>query len=105
MSSNILFDNLLITDDHVVAEEWAAVTYDLKRQQIDLQAVSFSHFISNISILRRFSSNILNVTKLTQRRTDKKKNRLIDTKWIRSVCSSKQINQRYNLIILYRVKV
>lgn len=68
MSSNILFDNLLITDDHVVAEEWAAVTYDLKRQQIDLQAVSFFHFISNIASLRRFSSNILHVTKLTTKK-------------------------------------
>lgn len=41
MSNNILFDNFLITDDVDVAEEWAAVTYGLKRKQIDLEAVSF----------------------------------------------------------------
>lgn len=42
MSNNILFDNILITDDFVVADEWAAVTFDLKRKQIDLQSVSHS---------------------------------------------------------------
>lgn len=40
MSDNILFDNLLITDDIIVAQEYAAVTYDLKRKQIDLESVS-----------------------------------------------------------------
>lgn len=44
MSSNILFDNLLITDDFIVADEWAAVTYDLKRKQIDLQSVSHTNY-------------------------------------------------------------
>lgn len=39
MSSNILFDNLLITDDYVVAAEYAAVTFDLKRKQIELESV------------------------------------------------------------------
>ncbi|XP_031623952.1 calnexin isoform X2 [Contarinia nasturtii] len=38
MSNNILFDNLLITDDIVVADEWAAVTFDLKQKQMDLQS-------------------------------------------------------------------
>lgn len=42
MSKDILFDNLLITDDIIVAEEWAALTYDLKRKQIDLESVSNS---------------------------------------------------------------
>lgn len=45
MSSNILFDNLLITDDVVVAEEWAEVTFGLKRKQLDLESVS-NHFQS-----------------------------------------------------------
>lgn len=45
MSNNILFDNLLITDDHIVAEEWAAVTYGLKRKQIELESVRF--FLKN----------------------------------------------------------
>lgn len=40
MSSDILFDNLVITDDVDTADEWAAQTYDLKRKQIDREAVS-----------------------------------------------------------------
>lgn len=40
MSQDILFDNLLVTDDYVVAEEWTSMTYELKRQQIDKEAVS-----------------------------------------------------------------
>lgn len=40
MSQDILFDNLLITDDIIVAQEWAALTFDLKRKQIDLESVS-----------------------------------------------------------------
>lgn len=47
MSNNILFDNLLVTDDIVVANEWAAVTYDLKRKQIDLQSVRFLRHLFN----------------------------------------------------------
>jgi calnexin len=35
MSDNILFDNILITDDVAVAEEWAADTFDLKMNLID----------------------------------------------------------------------
>lgn len=42
MSKDILFDNLLITDDIIVAQEWASVTYDLKRKQLDLESVSNS---------------------------------------------------------------
>lgn len=41
MSDNILFDNLLITDDIVVAQEIAAVTFDLKRKQMDIDSVRF----------------------------------------------------------------
>lgn len=39
MSNDILFDNLLITDDIDVAEEWTAVTYALKRKQLDIEKV------------------------------------------------------------------
>ena len=30
MSDDIFFDNLLITDDKTIADEWAVNTYDLK---------------------------------------------------------------------------
>lgn len=40
MSNNILFDNLIITDDETIADDWAAQTYDLKKKQIDKEAVS-----------------------------------------------------------------
>lgn len=40
MSSDILFDNIVITDDESYADEWASQTYDLKRKQLDNQAVS-----------------------------------------------------------------
>ncbi|XP_059616199.1 calnexin-like [Phlebotomus argentipes] len=38
MSSDILFDNIIITDDAAAADQWAAQTYDLKRKQIDREA-------------------------------------------------------------------
>lgn len=53
MSSDILFDNLIITDDLDVASDYAAKTFDLKRRYIDKESVS-SHlkwknvFIYNI---------------------------------------------------------
>lgn len=40
MSSDILFDNIVVTDDESSADEWAAQTYDLKRKHLDKQAVS-----------------------------------------------------------------
>lgn len=40
MSGDILFDNLVISDDETVVREWAAQTFDLKRKQIDRQSVS-----------------------------------------------------------------
>lgn len=51
MSQDILFDNLLITDDFVVAQEWASLTFDLKRKQIDRESVSVrcQNWISLIS--------------------------------------------------------
>lgn len=40
MSSDILFDNLIITDDELHAIEWTERTFDLKRKHIENQAVS-----------------------------------------------------------------
>lgn len=40
MSSDILFDNIVVTDEESHADEWASQTYDLKKKQLDNQAVS-----------------------------------------------------------------
>lgn len=40
MSQDILFDNILITDDIAIAREYSSVTFDLKQKQIDLESVS-----------------------------------------------------------------
>lgn len=40
MSGDILFDNLVISDDVEAVKEWSAQTFDLKQKQIDKQAVS-----------------------------------------------------------------
>lgn len=40
MSADILFDNIVITDDEAQADFWAQQTYDLKRKHLDKQAVS-----------------------------------------------------------------
>lgn len=40
MSKDILFDNIIITDEYVVAERWAADTFDKKRQKIAKESVS-----------------------------------------------------------------
>ena len=40
MSSDILFDNIVITDDESHAYEWAQQTFDLKKKHLDNQAVS-----------------------------------------------------------------
>lgn len=48
MSGDILFDNLVISDDESVVREWAAQTFDLKRKQLDRQSVSqfkISYFV------------------------------------------------------------
>lgn len=42
MSSDILFDNIVVTDDESAADEWAQQTYDLKKKHLDKQAVSVS---------------------------------------------------------------
>lgn len=40
MSDNIFFDNMIITDDKAVADQWAADTYDLKWNLIDKEQES-----------------------------------------------------------------
>lgn len=40
MSNNMLFDNLLITDDENVAKDFAAQSFDLKQDKISVDAVS-----------------------------------------------------------------
>lgn len=42
MSNEILFDNLVITDDINVAREFAANSFDIKRRYIDRESVSWS---------------------------------------------------------------
>jgi hypothetical protein len=44
MSDNILFDNFIITDDKLVSEQWAAETFDLKRNLVDKDQVSAYSF-------------------------------------------------------------
>lgn len=39
MSKDILFDNIIITDEYIVAERWAADTFDKKRQKIAKESV------------------------------------------------------------------
>lgn len=40
MSKDILFDNIIITDEYYVAEKWASDTFDKKRQKIAKESVS-----------------------------------------------------------------
>lgn len=40
MSQDILFDNIIITDDLSVAHQWAADSFDLKRKKIARDSVS-----------------------------------------------------------------
>lgn len=40
MSNNILFDNIIITDNLEDADAWAKATYSLKRHQINKDSVS-----------------------------------------------------------------
>lgn len=40
MSADILFDNIIVTDNEEVADQWAALGYDLKRDKINSEAVS-----------------------------------------------------------------
>ncbi|CAH0561016.1 unnamed protein product [Brassicogethes aeneus] len=41
MSKDILFDNIIITDEYYVAEQWAADTFSKKRQKIAKDSVTF----------------------------------------------------------------
>lgn len=45
MSKDILFDNIIITDEYVVAERWAADTFEKKRQKIAKESVSVGEFV------------------------------------------------------------
>lgn len=40
MSSDILFDNIIITEEIAIADKWAADTFDKKRQKISKDSVS-----------------------------------------------------------------
>lgn len=40
MSNEILFDNIIMTDDVDLADHWAEQTFDLKQKVIDKDAVS-----------------------------------------------------------------
>jgi len=47
MSNMILFDNIIITDDETVADNWAAETFDLKRRKLDKDGESlFSRLVT-----------------------------------------------------------
>lgn len=41
MSNEILFDNLIVTDDVAVARDFAANSFDIKRRYIDRESVSW----------------------------------------------------------------
>ncbi|KAH8271259.1 hypothetical protein KR018_004833, partial [Drosophila ironensis] len=49
MSSDILFDNLIITDDVDVAREFAANSFDIKRRYIDRESESFVNKIVELA--------------------------------------------------------
>lgn len=40
MSPDILFDNVIVTDDESVAKKWAEDTFDLRKQRIAIESVS-----------------------------------------------------------------
>ena len=44
MSSDILFDNLIITDDLDIAIDYASKTFDIKRKYIDKESVSICYW-------------------------------------------------------------
>jgi calnexin len=48
MSDDILFDNILITDDEDLAIEWAEQTYNLKRKHLDIEAETFASKLQKI---------------------------------------------------------
>lgn len=48
MSNDILFDNIIITDDLEIADEYAFRTFDLKRKYISKESVSINRQKKNI---------------------------------------------------------
>lgn len=48
MSNNILFDNIIITEELTIAEKWASDTFDKKRQKISKDSVSLDFLTINI---------------------------------------------------------
>lgn len=49
MSKDILFDNVIITDDREVAEQWAAETFEKKQLKIAKDSESFVQKLANIT--------------------------------------------------------
>ncbi|KAK9731211.1 Calreticulin family [Popillia japonica] len=49
MSNNILFDNIIITEDITVAEDWAAETFNKKRLKIHKESESIIEKIANLT--------------------------------------------------------
>ncbi|CAG9766956.1 unnamed protein product [Ceutorhynchus assimilis] len=47
MSENILFDNLIITEEIAVADHWASATFDIKRQKIAKVSESLIQTLAN----------------------------------------------------------
>lgn len=52
MSKDILFDNIIITEEITIAEKWAGDTFDKKRQKIAKDSVSVEFGIcANLMII------------------------------------------------------
>ncbi|XP_050296179.1 calnexin [Anthonomus grandis grandis] len=49
ISRDILFDNLIITEETDVAEDWASATFDIKRQKITSQSASVMEKVANFT--------------------------------------------------------
>lgn len=63
ISNNILFDNLLITDDENVAKNFAAQSFDLKQDKITVDAVSI--FPRKLKIFKLTQSTLKYYIKIT----------------------------------------
>lgn len=46
MSKDILFDNIIITEEIEIAEQWASASFDKKRQKIASDSVSTTCTVS-----------------------------------------------------------
>ncbi|KAJ8926429.1 hypothetical protein NQ314_021217 [Rhamnusium bicolor] len=49
MSKDILFDNIIVTEDIVIAEKWASDTFDKKRQKIAKDSESVIQKLANVT--------------------------------------------------------